>query len=159
MKLELLSDNLVLILNEICKYQNICKLIYYDKDNPLSQADLVLPYNSLIKTRLLPYMTNPEVLTRDITQVCIYYPSCDFVNGDVIEMNKVHFDVICGKTLWLINDGEVKFRPYEIMKEIKYIFNDSISTIGKIHFQGFRHIPVNEKFDCVRLIGDVMTIA
>lgn len=159
MRLNLLSPNLVLILQEIVKYQNICKLLYYNTSTPLSSADLTLPANNLILTKIFPYPFNINVVTEDCSQIHVYVPSGDFEDNRVIENINICFDIIVAKNLWLINNnGESLIRPYEIMKELINIFNKSVSTVGRIYFKRFIHISVNDNFDCVRLIGEMMTL-
>lgn len=162
MKLEYLSSNLINILLEILQHQDICKYIHYNQSNPLQQSDLSLPAVFLLKNddetkkRVFPYPFNPSITIEDQTQLRIYYPSLEFKNGQVVEDGMVLFDIICSKNLWLIDGGLI--RPYEIMKLIVNNFHDkSIDTVGKLQFKRFNHIFVNDKFDCLRLTGQIVT--
>lgn len=159
MQIELLSNNIIIVLKEILKHQNICKLLYYNNSTPLSQEDLTLPANNLILKKIFPYPFDSEVVTEDCSQVRIWYPSGKFKGGGNININNIFIDIVVSKSLFLINiDGKEKIRPYEIMKEILQIFNSDISTLGKLHFIDFFHLFVNEKFDMLRLRADFILV-
>lgn len=160
MKFELLSDNLVVFLEEIIKNQDLCKLIKYDTYNPLSEEDLILPQDVLINERLFPVPLNPDILDDDCTQINVFYPRGDFDGSGVININALFVDIVVARSLYLINiDGKSKVRAYEIMKEIVKTFEGkSISTLGKLHFLSWVHIQANKKFEVIRLITDVMQV-
>lgn len=156
-KLELLSPNLVLILKEVLNIQNICKLLYYNQTNPLSQPNLILPANNLMFNLVFPYPFNPDVTIQDCSQLRIYYPSGQLKNNEIVGDINLIFDIIVAKNLWLINDGDSKIRPYEIISElISYFSKNSINTVGRLHFERFNHLTVNEKFDALRLIANMI---
>lgn len=156
-KLELLSKNLISILNEIKKNQNLCKYLYYNTTNPVAESDF--DTSCLLVgcdvPRLFPY---PFVVTSSDEEICkihVYYPNGQFVNR-VVENSIIYFDIICAKTLWLTNSG---VRPYEIMTEVLNSFDElNIGTIGTLLFKRFDHIAINEKFDCIRLRAEAFTL-
>jgi hypothetical protein len=157
LKLELLSPNLVLLIDEILDNQNICKYLYYDDKNPLGQSTIA-DTSGLLLTKIFPYPFS-SVITEECTQLRLYYPDGEFDSIGKIEQSLVLFDIICHKNLWLINDGTNSLiRPYEIMKELINLFDQSLSTVGKLKFKRFNHLFVNDKFDCIRLMAEMMTI-
>jgi len=161
MKLDLLSPNLLLILNQIIRCQNLCKLIYYNQNNPLSQSDLTLPCNNLILTKIFPSPFNINTTLEDCVELRVYYLSGTFDSIGVVENIDIIFDIVCSKTknLWLINDGSNSLiRPYEITKELINLFDQSLSTVGRLKFMRFNHLYVNDKFDCIRLIANMLTL-
>lgn len=159
LKINNISTNLTLILQEMVKNQNICKYLNYNQKNPLSQNNLTLPLNSLIMTKIFPYPFDVSTVDEDMSNVRVYYPKGDFTNNQVIENTDVFFDIIVAKNLWLVNDGTSLIRPYEIMKEIYNDFqNKSVSTVGRLKFKRFIHVPVNKSFDCVRLVAEMFTL-
>lgn len=159
MKLGLLSPNLVLLLQEILANQKICKLINYDQKNPYSQPDIE-PF-SLLLNKVFPFPFDPNSTTDEGTQLRVYYQDTNLKNNQIIEDTTIFFDIICAKTpnIWLMDDGESKIRPYEILSElVTHLSDRSIETLGKVRFKRFVHVNVNKEFDCIRLIGDVFTI-
>jgi hypothetical protein len=158
--LDFLSKNLTRIITELINQQNIAKYLNYDVANPLAQPDLVLPAKDLVLNKVHPYPADPVALTKDCTQIRVYYPKSDFEVDSVIGNVEVYFDIVCAKsTLWLINDGtDSLIRPYMIVKEIMEHFNrNSIGTIGQLKFDGFVHLTINDKFDAIRLVA-LMTL-
>jgi len=147
------------MLKEVTKNQDLCKLIYYNEDSPLDEIDIANP-NTLLLTSLFPYPFNPKATIEDCVQLRIWIPEAKFKNR-VIENIDILFDIVMFKDLFLIYiDGDPKLRAYEIMAEITNIFNDkSIETIGMLHFDGFMHITVNDKFDCFRLPAKMMNLS
>lgn len=153
-KLELLSDNLVLIINKLLENDNLCKLIYYNSKNPYNELPISNKNETLMLTKIFPYPFNEKVETELGTQLHIFYPELEIQNNVVVEEVVVFVDIIVGKTLWLINDGQPKVRPYEIAKEIVNIFHDkSIDTLGQLDFFTIQQLNVNNVFSGIRLIG------
>jgi len=156
-KLELLSPNLILILEELLKNRNLCKYLVYNTSNPLSGANITNTKTLLFK-QLFPYPFYPLANQEDGSQLHVYYPSGKIENK-VIGDTQIYFDIVVAKGIWLINDGtNAQIRPYMIMKEIINILDDkSLLTVGSLHFSDFRHIFINDKFDCLRLITPMTT--
>lgn len=159
-KLDFLSDNLILILNELVNNQTIVKYLNYSQSNPQSQPNLTLPATPLMMKNVLPYPFDPSTKTDNTSQLHIYYPRGDIKNFTVIENEEVYFDIVVEKrTGWLINDGSSSIRPYMIMKEIIRNFDGkSIGTLGKLKFKKFLHVYINERFDCIRLCSEMFTL-
>lgn len=158
-KLELLSPNLVLILNEIIQDKEIAKYLYYNQSNPLTQPDIPLPAKNLMFKNVFPYPFDNAATVADGSQVRVYYPNGYFENREIISDTAIVFDIIVAKSLWLVNDGSALLRPYEIMKNIVTLFSDrSVGTVGRINFNRFVHLTVNDKFDAIRLEAKMLTI-
>ena len=157
-----MSDNLIIIIDEILKQQELCKLIHYNEKFPFEQPNLTLPANHLIRTdeKVLPYMFDEKAVLEEQSQLRVYYPEFQFVNGQVVENTLIHFDIICAKTLWLINvGGKGKIRPYEMIKYlVSHLYDRSIGTVGKLRFIGGQQLTVNEKFASIRVFADMMTL-
>lgn len=154
-KLENLSSNLIYILNQTVTSQNLCKLLYYNDKDALTQTDIANT-STLKMTKIYPYPFNTQATTESCSQLNIYYPEGEIKNR-VIEYTDVYFDIVVAKELWLINDN--KIRPYEILKEIFTLFYEEIITsVGKLIFGKFYHIPVNIKFDAIRIRAKIITV-
>ena len=159
MKIELLSENLIIILQEVMKQQNLCKLIKYNQSNPLSQTDLVLPASSLLMTSIFPYPADVETITEDCVQLRCWIPGGKFAGAD-ISINDIFMDIVVAKSLFLITiGGKPMLRPYVIMKELIDTFDgNSIATLGKLGFKTFAHLTANSKFDLFRIKAEMMTL-
>ena len=130
------------ILTKIYANQDLCKLLYYDDRNPLSQSDLA--DTSVLKTDKLNqriYITPFSFETTDKTKSTLHI----IVNNFELDENTKYFNdleidfVICiNVRLWEIFDGsdETKTRLSLIVDELLNTFNRQQSKgIGKNHFQ------------------------
>jgi hypothetical protein len=158
-KLELLSQNIVLIMNQLIGNKEIVKYLYYNVNNPLTQADISLPAKSLMFKNVFPYPFDKNATITDCSQIRAYYPIGYLKNNEIINDTNVVFDIIVAKSLWLVNDGESKIRPYELLRHTISTFSGkSIGTLGQLHFSRFMHLTVNDKFDAIRLEATMTTI-
>ncbi|MDH6674432.1 hypothetical protein M2277_005124 [Paenibacillus sp. LBL] len=157
-KLELLSPNLVQVLNQLIADKEIAKYLFYNQKNPLSQPDIALPATNLMFKNIFPYPFDLTAAVADSTQIRVYYPNGELHNREIIQDSKIVFDIVVAKSLWLVNDGAALLRPYEIMRNIVGLFSDkSVGTVGRINFSRFFHLTVNDKFDAIRLEGNIIT--
>jgi hypothetical protein len=155
-KLELLSSNLMLILNTILGSgdSKLVKYLNYDKLNPLAEPNLSNPKTLMFKN-VFPWACNPFTTLTDASQLHVYFDTIT-LKDRVVENCKVYFDIIVAKKLWLINTGESKIRPYEIASELVTMFDEqSIGTLGELKFISGRQLAVNEKFDAFQLTAKV----
>jgi len=160
MKLEYLSDNLVIILQEVMKQQNLCKLIKYNQSNPLEQTDLVLPASDLLMSSLFPYSADDEVTIDNCVQLRCWVYTGKFEGAD-ISINDVFLDIVLAKDLFLITiNNKPQLRPYEIMKELIKTFDRiSISTLGKLHFINWYQLSsIGSNFITFRIRAEMMML-
>lgn len=156
--IELMSDNLAIILGELINNQNIVKYISYNVKDPLSQPDITLPAKNLVESKIHPYPFDPITTTEESVEIRVYYPEGVIDGSKAIVETTVFVDIVCAKSLWLINDGKSAIRPYMIMKELFQHFNkNSVSTVGRLDIQGFSHLHVNDRFDAIRLHTEMVT--
>lgn len=161
MKLDLLSDSLVLVLTELLKNDNLCKLVKYDSQTPLEENGLDHELSDLLFSRIFPFPFNSEIVLEDCSRIHVWFPNGYFDDSGAININDLFFDVVIARSLFLINiDGKPKIRPYEITREIIKTFeNKSVGTLGKLHFENFIHLMANDKFDVIRLKTDNMLLS
>jgi hypothetical protein len=164
MKLELLSPNLVQIIDRCVKCENLGKLLYYNTQNPLTNIpvnpSVIAPFGS--SERILPYPFDITFKDEERSQIHIYYPDITFINNANVEQASVWFDIVVHKKLWLYMQDNVKYvRPYEIASLITYLFDGTIpntkSTVGELNFSGMGHVVVNEEFNALRLEAKMTT--
>lgn len=157
--LNYLSSNLVILLEEILKNQNICKLLYYQDSNPYNKPDI--DSKSLMFNHIFPFPFDVEAQHKENVQLRVYFSEIRFGKHQKLEFSVLNFDIICSKSkeVWLFNDGEPKIRPYELLSELmSHLSERSIETLGVIRFLKSFPIYVNNDFHGIRLTADVMTI-
>jgi len=163
-KLELLSKNLVLIIDKLIKDEKVSKLIYYNTNDIFSRPDIspsiIAPLGET--ERVLPYPFDTSFTNDERTQIHVYFPDLDFVNAENAESTVVFFDIVTHRNLWLFSEfGEKLIRPYEIASSISRLFDGSLpntkSTVGKLNFLSLKQVHVNEEFSCVRLVATMTT--
>lgn len=153
--IDFISDNIVIIIEELIGIQKLSKYLIHNENNPQHQSDLFLPVKDLVGSKIFAFPFDPIATTTASSNIMVYYPNCEFQSNSVVALAPIYLDIVVAKSLWLINDGKPQIRPYMIMKEIMEHFNDiSIDTLGKLHFHGFLHVNVNPQFDCIRLIAE-----
>jgi hypothetical protein len=159
-KLELLSDNLMILIEELLNNQSIAKYLKYNDKDAINKPDILLPANSLLMNKIFPFPFNPNISTDDCSQIRVYYPDGGFDDSQVWLDTDIFFDIVVAKKLWLTSDGQrSSIRPYEIMRHTIEQFKDrSIGTLGKLIFTRFIHMNANDNFDVIRLGAQMSTI-
>jgi hypothetical protein len=132
---------LTYIYNRIIQNQNLCKLLYYDTDLPLSEPDIedcTLLYKNKTNQRLYftPYTDDvssdgKSTLNITIGNFQLDKKSTYFKNFDI------EFIIMVNHHLWHIMDGgvdEIRLRPNAIFNELIATFHESKSGIGNDMF-------------------------
>lgn len=120
--------------------------------------DLINPTSDTSKIH--PYPFNPEATTTDGSFIRIYYNSGTLDDAEAISESQINIDIIVAKSMWLINDGQNSMiRPYEIMgRVIDMLGKNSINNTIRLSFEGYQHLYINTKFDCIRLYAEYMSV-
>lgn len=124
--------------------QNLCKYLYYNEDDPLSQPTIddisILLFNNLYITPVVPTIT-------DVAKSLITIVLDDFrLENIVLKNSKIVFNVLIHLDLWTMS-GTGKLRPYSIMSEIDKLFNNqNLLGIGNLEFVNAKWIAANEKW-------------
>ena len=158
----------------LAKNEMLARLLTHDVKYPY---DLSLPkptVEGLIKpdsstAKIFPYPFDPDATTLDGSFIRVYYNDGDFNENEVIAESHIHIDIIVSKTLWLINNnpnpinqpngGESLIRPYDIAgRVVDLVGRRSIGSTTKLRFQGYQHLYVNTKYDCIRLYAEYMSV-
>jgi hypothetical protein len=172
MKLETMPRNIVDIMIKLAKNEMLGRLLVHDISTPYDMSLPAPNWQDLIKqdgsmTKFFPYPFDPDATTLDGTFIRVYYNDGEFNENEVIADSQLHIDIICSKTLWLINDsqdgnpnyGKSTIRPYDIMgRVVDLVGKRSIGTGIKVKFDGYQHLYVNTKFDCIRLYANYMSV-
>lgn len=150
--IEIMSDNIVLLINEIIKSQEVVKYLSYNNTNPLSQPDVKLPAKNLVLNRIHPYPFDPLATEDEVVEIRVYYPRSNFELSGAVAQTVLYIDIVCAKSLWLVNDGKSAIRPYMIASELQKLFSGrSIGTLGTFKFAVMEQLSVNDKFEAIRL--------
>lgn len=165
MKLESMSKSVVDVVSALAKNEMLGRILTHDVSNPYDLSlekpiakDLMNPNSS--KAKIFPYPFDPEATELDGSFIRVYYNSGDFNENEVIAESKMNIDIIVSKTLWLINDGKKSIvRPYDIAgRVIDLVGKRSIGNLPKLKFDGYSHLYVNTRYDCIRLYAEYMSI-
>lgn len=165
MKLESMSKNIVSVVSTLSKNEMLGRLLTHDVSNPYDPS-LIKPLPSDLinlkstKAKIFPYPFDPEATEYDGSFIRVYYSSGEFNENETIADSTLTIDVVCSKTLWLINNGrESVVRPYDIAgRVIDLVGKRSIGSTVQLKFTGYSHLYVNSKFDCIRLYADYMSV-
>jgi hypothetical protein len=142
-----LNNYLNLVINELLKNQNLCKLLYYTNTEPLTKDDIsdtkVLIKNNIINK---PFLTK---VTKDERSILVVYFDSISSNGTQHQNGIITFDVLCHENLWDVKGGE---RPYCIFEELKTSLHDKfVSGVGNMYFYTMRSVAANEEFRGYRI--------
>jgi hypothetical protein len=172
MKLELLSPNLIHIINRLLfneelkndsDKQIISQLVKHDDVKPFSKPILTKEEaKNLFMDRVFPFpFDNYTEGAR--TEIRVYFPECEFKNGTIIEDTTIIFDIVTHKDIYLMRDKDNKtlLRPHEIAKYIvrafdTYTFKD---TVGRLKFDALVNVPFDNGFQCTRLVARMTTFS
>jgi len=134
-----LNTNINIILENIFDDQDLCKLIYYNEPNPLSQPN-ISDTTTLLFDRVFPYPKKPRSESYKGTDLNIYFSSSKPQGNSAFRNTILCFDIMCHIDVWSIASA---LRPYSISSKIDTIFNRLYNTdlsINYIFFQSW--IPV-----------------
>ncbi len=159
MKFELMSNNVILIINQILQNQRLLKLINYGGKTPLSEPDIGNP-GGLVMQKIFPMPFFEDVPKVESIQLRVFFHSGEIQHGKILGSNIV-FQIITPNAWWDIykEDNELAIRPYLIKAEIVNQFEgQSISTVGRLRFRNFQYGYVNEHVTAYELIAEMMTL-
>lgn len=183
MKMESMSKNIVDVMFELSKNAGLAMLLVNDFSDPFSKLHKPIDGRTLIKpdastSKIFPYPFDPEATTLDGSFIRVYYNEGEFNSNEVIAESQLNIDIIVSKSLWLINDSNQELtlpdgtkytilpentrsliRPYEIMgRVIDIVGRRSNNKTIRLNFDGYQHLYVNTKFDCIRLYSNYFSV-
>ena len=129
------GDNLFRIAEKILEDDDICKLLYYTDNDPLSQPNLTEDQRlELLHKNILLVPKVPENDDIKGSYILVLYDGFNqnlanpqFKDADLL------FIIVCPPENWVIND--VSLRPFMLMSKIDELFgNKKISNIGTLQF-------------------------
>lgn len=146
MRFDELNGNINSVLMTMLGSQNLCKLLYYNDDDPFSMPDLsntsVTLFNNIYPTPVVPQTT-------DASKSMITLVLDDFAlarNNTAFKTSRIVFNVLIHIDLWTM-PGTGKLRPYSILNEIDKLFNQqNIIGIGQLTFERCRWMGLGDKW-------------
>lgn len=149
---EWLDKNMNDVFEKIYDNQNLCKYLYYDSDNPLTEADIIdtkILYTDKLNQKLFPYFFTPDVTEEFKSTLHICFRDFTLSSNTLFKPSKIDFIVVCHKYLWQLDvgDDEVHLRPFAILNELDKTFNRQRTLgLGKNNFQGLKPMQFNTNF-------------
>lgn len=125
------------IISMILQNQELCKMIYYDVEEPLSQPDFttsVLPYS-----QIFPLPKTPDAKIEKSTILNVYFEKAKHWKDNLgFKQEYLIIDIICHLDKWNMGNGEL--RPYSISQKLDEMLNDkyieNVST-NRVLFDGW----------------------
>lgn len=167
MKINVMSSNVINIMESLSHNENLINLLIIDKNEAEFHGTKDRPEGfrnnkQIIKQndefcRILPVPFNPEAEEVDKSMIRVYYNQGEF-DSELISESTLHIDIIVAKNLWLIYDesiGKGLIRPYAILEAVMdCVGRKSGNPLVSVNFTGWQHLAVNTKFDAIRLYAD-----
>lgn len=111
------------IIDLILKNQELCKLIYYNQSNPLSQATITNTRSSLLLKQIFPMPKKAPAETEETTIVNVHLYKSELTNRNKGFADEyIAIDIMTHLNKWLIDDGQI--RVYEIVNRIDEMLNN-----------------------------------
>lgn len=149
-KFKLLNENLNKTLCRLVENKNLCKLIHYNEDNPLTKPDIQNPARLLLFEKIYPYPIAIDTEKDAATYLCLALDDFGISSGSYgIANNKIIFNILCHNKLWKVSGG---LRPFLIMEELDIMFNDVGGIgVGKMQFDRANFIYVAKDYSGYRV--------
>ena len=164
MRAESMSKNIINIMQQLSKNEGLVRLLANNISEPFSKPPSIKPKDLLNpksqNSKILPLPFDMEATTDEGTFIRVYYNDGSLNENETISESQIHIDIICAKSLWLINDGNNSLiRPYEIMSRVMDVLGRrSTNNTIKLNFKDYQHLYINSKFDAIRLYCEYMAI-
>ena len=153
LKLNILSRNLLVSLEEINKNEKIVKLLGNNNDEPLKNDIKDIIFKNIF---IEPF--NMEIPQEQKTELRIFFPEGIFESANVLSTSTIYFQIIIHNSLSRIKiNGEKTLREFEIMNELITIFSkNSINGLGNILFQGYQYAHIDKDYHMYTLMGEIL---
>jgi hypothetical protein len=138
-KFKELNANINRVLLKLVDNQNICKYLYYNSSNPLSEATIT-DTTSLLYTLIFPYPTSTEIF-KDTngtpiasSVINVLFDKFKMTSNSKFKVGELIFVVLCHISLWRLDETS-ELRPFCILNEIDEMFSEQkVIGIGKEEF-------------------------
>lgn len=153
-----LDDYLNTIINKILAEQELCKLLYYDDDEPLSGNTIadtsVLSDKNNPDRRIygIPFNSDHNRSQKTTLHIELKQPESESTFYKKIDIG---FIILSHIHIWELytSDGSVKTRPNLIVSKLNEIFNDKSSVgMGNAHYSELDPIYLNDEIAGYKLV-------
>ena len=148
---QVVGKNIIILANMLLNNQNICKLLYYTTNSPLTEPNLTETDFLMNKNiRVIPKI--PDEQSEKGSFIVILFNSFELnPENEKTVVTEISFDIICPIDEWVINSESL--RPFLIMGEINNIFNGlQVKGIGKLQFVSADRISVSPEYAGYRMV-------
>ena len=161
MRTESMSKNIINVLTELSKNDGLLCLLLNNTKSPFSTTPKVQLSKLISDGKITPYPFDTEATIADGAFIRVYYNDGELDSAEVISESQIHIDIICARSLWLINgiDGQPLIRPYEMLSRvIDSVGSRSLNSSIRLDIKGYQHLYINSKFDAIRLYCEYMSV-
>lgn len=127
--------------------QNLCRLLYYDNENPLSKSNPDIDNTSiLLFNNIYPLPKPPTPQENEKSYLTIHLTKAKRTDGNSFKDYKLIIGIVCHINLWKISGG---LRPLLISHEIDELFNkkrDENLSIGQVLFDDWVYQSYSDYF-------------
>lgn len=158
-KLDLMSKNLIIAIEEMIKDQNLAKLLSVYEKEPLNSGDIKNTDNLVLKN-IFSEPFNNVVPAEQKVELRLLYANGTFESSNNVATSDLYFQIISHRELSrIIIDGDKRLREFEIMNRIVDIFKGkSYKTLGTIVFKGFEYAHIDKDYLMYTLVAEVMNL-
>ena len=149
-----LNSNVLVIEKLLLADQDLCKYLYYNADDPLSEATIA-DTTILIMKNIFPLPKMPDAQEEKKAFLNYYVYNAEPWPNSGFRKLFLSFDVICHLDLWLIKDG---IRPYSILNRIDNMFNNKhIAELSSknVFWDGLQVTKYSDKFYGYHILYDL----
>lgn len=141
-----LNTNLMSVLFKLLESQDLCKLLYYDTDNPYAETDIT-DTSTLLFSKIFPIPKIPTIKTKESSMITVIFDDIRIgTGGTAFKNSMLCINTFCHIDKWQLK-GTGKLRIYSIMQEIdNKLNNERVIGIGKMQFNRSRFIGANEQY-------------
>jgi hypothetical protein len=145
-------DNYInIVLAKILADQDLCKYIYYDVDQPLSQATItdtsILSDRYSADRRIFATPFDPDIHGTQQTSIHIELSQSERTDSTYYKSVNISFIILSHNHLWELYtaDASISLRPNKIVSKLFELFNRQQSIgIGSPHFSEIEPIYFND---------------
>ena len=154
-----LDDYLNTVIDKMLTSQDLCKLLYYDNDTPLSQSDLadtsVLSSKENPDRRIFAIPFDPDVHAAQKTTIHVEVNQSEKAEDVFYKNVNITFIILCHNHLWELETGtsSISLRPNSIVNKLFDLFyNQGSIGLGTPFYSRTENIYFNDEISGYQLV-------
>ena len=121
-------------MDKLYSSENLCKLLYYNEENPIVQPILMNPKETLEYVKIFPYPKDTKIIDEASSILIVGFDNFKAISNNNFIGSLLYFKILCHNSLLRLDTGR---RTYQIMNEIANLFNgQKLMGIGRLVFAG-----------------------